>query len=631
MKIRILGWKYINIRKFKNVEVDLTKDSKKITLVMMRNGTGKTTTINLMRAVLSGNAEEWDSQQVCSFRPIGDEIDKGEFHLRVQYDDRVYYYILNLDYLFGKAYYQTSCYGQRGGLEQGCKFPYNLRGVINQEEFVNRFVFDGEQARKTLGAGNEEAERAIIYLYQINKLDNLIEDIKTIVKNKEAYSDKSYERSIKIYKGKLEKGEKLYNKLCDELRRLKKTIVSQQQKLYDLEKKYDDIISEDEKLREKQNKLKFEKEQKELELKTKMREILEHSKKPYNVNRLLDERLKWLSKNMQILKLPKATAREFFNELAESKKCICGRDIGSIEKQEILNNANKFLGRDELVVLNAVKHKLKEYEREEIISLKLNELNECVDELYGIGNDLERIAIEAASKVDDNVVQIKNEIQELKECIKQGQNRCEQLETKDFNSYPNLDENINIEKAKRYLENAKENYLRETKTYEFAKKAERVIRYIKEIKKETLNMLKRSILEATNEKIGKIITNDSITIEKIEGHLVIKDRDAVSEGQTLAIAYAYIGSLFEHSQIEFPFVVDSPAASMDLKVRREVATILPLLFNQLIVFVTSGEVAGFAETFYNYSDVRYLTIEETQTTPCVEGKEYFANYQIEEE
>ena len=93
---------------------------------------------------------------------------------------------------------------------------------MNQENFVNRFIFDGEQARKTLGAGNREAEKSIVYLYQVNKLDELIRDVNDLVRRKQENSEKSLERSIKIYKSKMEKGEKNYCRLLDEQKRYRK-------------------------------------------------------------------------------------------------------------------------------------------------------------------------------------------------------------------------------------------------------------------------------------------------------------------------------------------------------------------------------------------------------------------------
>ena len=115
--------------------------------------------------------------------------------------------------------------------------------------------------------------------------------------------------------------------------------------------------------------------------------------------------------------------------------------------------------------------------------------------------------------------------------------------------------------------------------------------------------------------------------------LFLNNRKAASEGQSLAIAYAYIGSLFDESSFRFPFVIDSPAVSLDLSVRKEVSEILPILFEQLVIFVISSEVANFADTYYNLSDVIFYTIEAKDgpgNAVCTIGKDYFDTFQKDE-
>src|SRR5699024_726662 len=157
--------------------------------------------------------------------------------------------------------------------------------------------------------------------------------------------------------------------------------------------------------------------------------------------------------------------------------------------------------------------------------------------------------------------------------------------------------------------------------------------YIQNVRENAFNRLKQYILRGTNRKIEDLIENDVIPIRKIDGHLVLQGKDGASEGQTLAVAYAFIGTLFEHSRFEFPFVVDSPAAPMDLSVRREVARILPELFEQTVILVTSGEKRGFAEEFYGREDVQYLTLKGGKNEPveCVPGQTYFRQYQEREQ
>lgn len=178
MKIRILGWECENIRRMEKLRIELRDSNGKTaphTLLMMRNGTGKTTTLNLIRAALSGAAAKWKEREVRSYRPAGSKVEKGCFRLQISFDEDIYYYILHLDYEKGTAWYETSSAMLSGGFEEGRRLPLGMRGILDREGFVERFVFDGEQARKTLNSGSHEAENAIVYLYQLDKLDNLLE------------------------------------------------------------------------------------------------------------------------------------------------------------------------------------------------------------------------------------------------------------------------------------------------------------------------------------------------------------------------------------------------------------------------------------------------------------------------
>ena len=223
MNIEVINWKYENIRKMGNVEVEICKKSGEIypvSLIMMPNGTGKTTTVTLLRGILSGRAVSWDEKMVRSFAPTRVYANKGKFTLKVSFDKKIYFYILHLDYEHGKAFIQTSMTGESGGLDDGWETPSILKGIIDNEEFVNRFVFDGEQARKTLSSGNEEAEKAIVYSYQINKFDDLINEVDKLVKIKQEHGiGKNTSRSMKVLLGKYQTRE---NTVLDLKQRLNK-------------------------------------------------------------------------------------------------------------------------------------------------------------------------------------------------------------------------------------------------------------------------------------------------------------------------------------------------------------------------------------------------------------------------
>lgn len=265
MKIRILGWEYENIRRMNKLRVDLRREDGSVypnTLLMMSNGAGKTTTLHLIRAVLSGNALYWKEREVRSFRPVGSNVPDGYFLLRMEFDGDVYCYILHLDYEEGRAWYETSS-AVFNGYEEGRQMPYQLRGIIEYEGFVNRFVFDGEQARKTLNSGSAEAENAIVYLYQLNKLDELCGEIDRLVQEKQDQSSGgTTARSVKVYKGKMERRERIYKDLVLEKDNLQQELKKMSDTLAQYEKKYQDIVSMDRKLQEDQERLQREKKEK---------------------------------------------------------------------------------------------------------------------------------------------------------------------------------------------------------------------------------------------------------------------------------------------------------------------------------------------------------------------------------
>lgn len=637
MKIRIIGWGYENIRRFNTLQLDLLQGSAHLphtTLVMMRNGTGKTTTITLMRAALSGLATNWKPEDVRGFKPLHGQAARGKFYIKVKFGTELYHYNLILDYERGKASYETSRVGLSGGLESEHTLPMQLKGVFNSEGFINRFIFDGEQAKKTLNASSKEAELAVTYLYQIDKLDELISQINSLVLRKQSESDSKGATSVSLSNNRtrMENKKKNYLSLVSRRDTILSQIAKDNTEWDELEERRVELIASDERLRQDQVRLTEEKTAKTNSLVRALQTIGTNIKEPFQVHSIFDERLNGLMQNMQTLKLPKTTAREFFRELSESHECICGRPIGPEEKEAILKRADNYLGEDDLSAINAIKDKLRNYHKSDDLAIALEQMITLKEAIQSIQSALDRLVLrldeEAIREAESNGAEqtsIKQRILDLE--------RERNILIAPFGR-PNASEQNNIAIAEKAWKEAEENLLRATGTYDYTRKTNKLISYIKNIRSSALQKLKDSIVQKTNEKVAKIITDERITVEKIDGSLILHDRTAVSEGQTLAIAYSYIGSLFEHSSFEFPFVIDSPAASMDLGVRREVAAVIPTLFEQLIIFVTSGEVAGFAEKFYSLDDVLYVTVEgkdDDEKAACTFGKNYFSSYQSEEE
>lgn len=149
---------------------------------------------------------------------------------------------------------------------------------------------------------------------------------------------------------------------------------------------------------------------------------------------------------------------------------------------------------------------------------------------------------------------------------------------------------------------------------------------------QSLDGLREHVRAATNEKLAVLAPSEALRVTRIGGALELEasglaQKEGVSEGQSLAVAYAFLTSLLADAPYRLPFIVDSPAVSLDTQVRREVGELIPDLFGQMIMFVISSEREGFADAFYNRKGVRFLTIwRNSATAETREGLEPFRNF-----
>ena len=110
MKMTILELEYSNIRKITTLRLPFTRADGSVinnTFIMMANGTGKTTTMTLIKGIFDGSAADWPATKVRSFAPTLTEADTGEFSITVKFDDKRYKYFLTLDYKNGTAQIDT--------------------------------------------------------------------------------------------------------------------------------------------------------------------------------------------------------------------------------------------------------------------------------------------------------------------------------------------------------------------------------------------------------------------------------------------------------------------------------------------------------------------------------------------
>lgn len=633
MKMSILKLEYKNIRKISSLQISFRNDTGgviKNNFVMMANGTGKTTTMTLIKGLLDGSAKNWPVDYVKSFAPTTTTGDKGEFSITVKFDEKQYKYFLSLDYVNGIAKIETQAPPK--GRETGLLLPTAIKGIFTPE-FVSRFVFDGEQAKKSMDRTSNEADETIRYLYRLDELDEILAmnmNILTEIQNAEGGSTgtrgslsnlRSRQKKVRDHIASLEKKQKQLN---GDIARFSQEKIEKEKQRQELDKNYEALNKE-------KNEVIAEQEKNRGNVDVKITKIVSLVKTPYLVSEGLCNRMYEFGDAMKKLKLPKSSSKDFFTELAYAEKCVCDRCIGEKERDAILKNAERYLGSDHQAVLNNIKSVLmgSTYDERLVAAFEeLGKLQEQKTRLNARFADVEDKLIKAGGP---QVEQLQSEIEVLIGQISSAQTQLKIIESKDEDDETLTEEN-NLHKARRADAEYEVKIASTTKTNAALRKKNVVQDLVNEIKTQATAALKEEIIKKANDKISRVIKDDYIEIESIDGYIKLKDREGASDGQTLSIGYCFLGTLFEEAELEFPFVIDSPTGKMDFDKRQAVADIIPVVFNQMIAFVQSAEVKCFADRFYKNTDTQYLTIvasKDTEEIAIHKGIAFFDSYQRE--
>ena len=428
MKITLLGWKSKGLR-CPDVDINLSNGSKvhKVSLVQMPNGTGKTTTLSLLRATLSGTARYWEESEILNFKSRDYDCEHGHFTVSLEVDSMKITFELNLNFIDHKVSYQTT-FGS--GIKDGWSPPPHLRQFLDIN-FIKLFIFDGELANaltKSKETKAKEALEALFQLYLFADIKKCFEEYWLSYKdNVGATDDKALSRRKNRYEALKQKLEKLKtNKiaLIENKERL-------QARLEELNTKYQHLLHVEER-----NKGELDSVTKKLNLakndvNKRLVEILEVSRDPHRILEVFCTELVELKSHLDKLKLPRSTSKEFFYELAaeSNKECICGTELNEDKRNKIIEKSEEYLAEDDTGILNSIKTEIGQIannkssyyidETRELIE-KLNVAIRVRDDLDKEQKALEKSVLESGS----------TEIQEIKTMLDEVEGNLGQVEDK---------------------------------------------------------------------------------------------------------------------------------------------------------------------------------------------------------
>lgn len=641
MELRVTGWRYENIRGgIRDVVVSLDEHPR-WTLVQMPNGTGKTTTMTLMRAVLTG--ADLSPEEVVVLR-AEDEAERGLFELRLLIDEKPYRVELELDFVTRRASYRTTRAAlQSGGSEEGWHLPPLLRKLLTPE-FTRLFVFDAEFPKEIRLEGKDRTTKAIRTLYRLDQLDALKADIAKLVTAEQA-------RAASLTTAKEQKGvTRLQNALADAertLATLRSKLRAHQTAKTAKEKRHAEIVgriqertAQDDKFAARRAKLDGELGILVARIAELSAEAISAMRSPAKVSPVLLESLRGLGTRLTTLQLPKTISQEFFHELAHAENCVCDRTIGETEREAILSGAQRYLAEDQITIINRMKRSVRESAATgEEFSDFTRELQSKLRERRSVEQQIEQLEREQVEAGDEELKALRIEKVQIETDLEKINREIGILNTTDKQTQlqNRLDWRNNIALCRQEVDICRRRYAAATKTVAFMKAAEQITDLVDRVGEKALDRLRESVRVATNEKLARLVKGETLRVSRIGSALELESegvsfKGGVSEGQSLSVAYAFITSLLSAAPYKLPFIVDSPAVSLDTRVRREVGEVIPELFDQMIMFVISSEKDGFADAFYARNDVRYVTIwkDHGDTSQCRDGLEEFKRFHAAE-
>lgn len=613
MDLRIVGWSYKNIRGMRDVQIHLGDAPAQWTLIQMPNGTGKTTTLTLMRLALSG--ESPNPQLVRSFRP-DDLTATGEFVLRITVDGDNCWLILRFNFTDGTMRPFTSRASlDSGGLEPGRRLKRDLQDLLTSA-FTRLFVFDGELAKSIRDLSKDEASKAIRTLYQLDRVAHLRQAAQRILDAEQEASVRT-ERGHSNIAGRLKTAETKLRALKAAKEELEASRSQLRQRIAALDVKRQERISANEGLGERLKGVTTKRAEITASLQVLTSRVAALSRNPAAISGAIQARLHQLAARLQKLKLPRTTSSEFFRELAKAPECICGRPIGPHEKCQIEARADEYLGDSQVAVINAMKEALRTSAADpSVLAERVEQIKALMRQRKQTDHEFDRLCAEREEQGDDQIEAIRIELEQSRSSLEEQERRFIALTATskaDQQTY-GVDWSGNIPLCEKQVAEVRAALTAATNTMRLMEQSAFVQNALHLVEKRAYDALRDRVQASTNAKLRSLLPGEGIRVSEIGSSLLLSTdalatKDSVSEGQGLAVAYAFLASLFEDAPYRLPFVVDSPAVSLDTLVRREVAELIPSLFGQAIFFVISSEREGFAESFYGRSGANFITVE----------------------
>lgn len=657
MRIDLAGWESAGLRS-PDIRVDLRRGDAppRVALIQMPNGTGKTTTLQMLNATLSGTADKWTPEKIRSFRRQGDPRTTAFFKVTLLIDTKPLTIELTLDYEAGQVRYKTTNPGSGGQVPKWHVSPELHRFLA--PEFLSLFIFDGEFADRLLDADRAEADRAVDALCQIYLLEEASD-----------FAGAHWDRVTKAQGGaKTSSGLSRWQDALAKLLAREKVVKSAQatakdslaslsKEITELADKITARLTSGESTRERHEAAKLALATAEGEVKTGTAALMGALRLPHALHPTLATTLVSLRDNLDRLKLPENTSAQFFEELTREAECICGRPMDAHSAEEIKKRAKRYLDADDAGVINAMKSDIEQFagvidedagfSRVERLS---RELTQSVRNVRDAEGQVRALKAQLIAEGDEQLEAWQARQDECEEKRKACEDLLKIIDGPGDASEPD-DKVMSLSQIGKRIGEARGKIAEITETVKLRQQTDLIQNLLGTVTRRAREQIKAELLAECNDRLAKILANDPLVIERIDRSIRLKDQDGASVGQTLSVGYTFLMTVLKRGSNDFPLIVDSPANPIDQGVRRKIGKLIPDLCTQFVGFTINTERVGFVDTLEaNSPDVAFFTLfrktpgaqrlmkdlpagryVETDNAVLVDDRDYFYGFDVKDE
>jgi len=653
MQISLAGWTVEGMR-CPDITIDLSgKDGTpaSVALIQMPNGTGKTTTLQLLRLTLTGKANTWTPTQIRELRRPGTSNNTGKFRVTLLVNGKPLTFELLLDFEAGSALYRTTT-PNSGGLKNRWDPPASMLQFLTPE-FLNLFIFDGEFADDLLDQGTQRADEAIGALCQLDLLNSVAGTVEA--EWKRATSQGGPKSATGLGKLNADRDELIL--LLDKTKKARETterkVKAGSAKMVELKKKIADKVGSVEETKTQHAEAQLAQQKADSAARSASGSVMGKMRMPLALNPRFAEQLVLLKDNLDELRLPETSSAQFFEDLVKDVECICGRPMTEAAAKEITKRAKGYLDYDESATINALKSDITRFMSPSGEDSRQIQLKTALSELVVVKRQQreanQTLNVLTKKLIDAGDAELEAWKGELDKLVIDLENWKQALQDIDALSEEESGGRITpLKVVQKRLDDVTNKIADVSKTVDLRNRTDVLHAILSRVEDLSREAIRADLLSATNERLEIVLADDPLRVDRIDQSLHLANQSGASAGQKLSVGYTFLMSALSRGNNDFPLIVDSPAGPIDEGVRRNIGRLIPELCTQFVGFTINTERPGFVQALEKASDdCLFLTmfrrtdgtkrleqnlpaqgVTQTESATLVRDRDYFMMFDV---